>query len=115
MLHGLQYNLAAQFVILFIDPVKKMKTFAFLALLIAFASARPFQYQEEFNTWKRSFAKQYESEEVENQRQRIWEFNRDYVANHNALAARGKIGFTLEMNVFADLVSCTDAFFLSVY
>ena len=47
----------------------------------------------------------YSSDEEENQRHVIWESNKNYVDNHNKHTEEH--GFTLEMNKFADLVTCS--------
>lgn len=82
-----------------------MKSLALIAVLIAVTTARSlsgFKYQAEFNDWKRTHGKSYESDEIEMSRQLIWESNKNYVDNHNNVAAE-RLGFTLAMNSFADM------------
>ena len=73
-------------------------------LLVALAAAvSGFQYTEEFEAWKERYGRFYESDEVELRRHITWESNMQFVKEHNAHA--DEIGFTVEMNQFADLVS----------
>ena len=77
-----------------------MKTIILLAVSLVVASA--FQYQAEWEAWKATYEKTYESDMVALHRQMVWESNRLYVKNHNENADKFK--FTLSMNEFADLV-----------
>ena len=75
-----------------------------IVLLVALATAvSGFQYAEEFEAWKEKHGRFYESDEVELRRRITWESNMQFVKEHNAHA--DEIGFTVEMNKFADLVS----------
>lgn len=78
-----------------------MKVLLVLAL-VALATAR-FQYTQEFQEWKTKYNKKYETREMQLHRQIIWEANMKFVENHNANS--DKIGFTVAMNEYADLVS----------
>lgn len=77
-----------------------MKTIIVLAIFLAAASA--FEYQKEWEAWKVTYGKAYESDMEELSRQLIWASNNAYVKNHNENADKFK--FTLAMNEFADLV-----------
>lgn len=78
-----------------------MKVFAIVAVLVVCASA--FEYTAEWEMWKKTQGKEYRSDEEELHRHIVWESNQEYVINHNKNAE--KLGWTLEMNVFADLES----------
>ena len=88
-----------------------------VVLLVALAAAvSGFQYTGEWEAWKEENGKVYESDDIELRRHIIWESNMQFVKEHNAHA--DEIGFTVEMNKFADLVSlfyiqeCVNMFFL---
>ena len=55
-----------------------------------------------FVTASQEHEKEYSSDEEELQRHMIWEANKNYVDNHNQ--HNDVFGFTLAMNLFADLV-----------
>ena len=74
--------------------------FVVLALV---AAAAAFQYNTEWELWKREHGRDYASDEEELRRHMIWESHKQYVDQHNAFAE--KFGFTLAMNQFADLES----------
>ena len=80
-----------------------MKSLALIAVVIAVVSAG-FEHQAQFDSWKTTNGKRYESSDIELGRQLIWESNKNYVENHNKFAAK-QFGFTVEMNEFADMVS----------
>ena len=75
-----------------------------VVLLVALAAVvSGFQYIEEWEAWKKEHGRVYESDEIELRSHITWEGNRQFVKQHNAHA--DEIGFTVEMNKFADLVS----------
>lgn len=85
-----------------------MKSFIVLLALVALTTA--FQYNEEWEKWKTSFARNYETEEEEYHRHMIWESHKTYVDEHNVNAE--KFGYTLAMNDFADMANSE---FRSIY
>lgn len=78
----------------------------FLVVLALVALASAFEYTQEFKDWKVKYSKTYQTDKEELERQIIWESNMKFVENHNANA--DKLGFTVAMNEFADLVSKTN-------
>lgn len=77
-----------------------MKTFVVLAALLSVSLA--FQFTQEWELWKKQYSKAYETDEEELGRHITWESNKLLVDNHNANA--DKLGYTLKMNQFADMV-----------
>ena len=63
----------------------------------------PVYHTERWETWKKEYSQVYKSDEIEQNRRAIWESNMQFVNEHNANA--DKVGFTVEMNEFAALVS----------
>ena len=60
-------------------------------------------HTEKWETWKKEYSQVYKSDNIEQSRCAIWEHNMQFVNQHNANS--DEIGFTVEMNEFADLVS----------
>ena len=80
-----------------------MKCTVVLLVALATAAVSGFQYTEEWEAWKKEHGRVYESDDIENHRHAVWESNMQFVKEHNARA--DEVGFTVEMNKFADLVS----------
>ena len=62
-----------------------------------------FKYYEEWNGWKRSYRKSYDSVHNELEHHLIWLSNRKFIEQHNA--NEHIFGFTLAMNHWGDMVS----------
>ena len=77
-----------------------MKVLVLLAVVVAAAA---FQHTTEWEMWKREHGRDYHTEEEEKHRHMIWESNKQYVDEHNKFAEQA--GFTLALNLFADLES----------
>ena len=73
-----------------------------MLLVVLAAAVSGFQYTEQWEAWKKEHGRVYGSDAIEHRRHAIWESNMKFVNEHNARA--DEIGFTVEMNEFADLV-----------
>ena len=55
---------------------------------------------KEWEQWKQVYKKQYINDKEDLQRYKIWEYNRQYIDDHNSLGE----SYSLRINEFADLV-----------
>ena len=62
-----------------------------------------FEHPEEWQLWKTEHGKSYQSQREELERHLVWLSNREYINSHNKNSI--KMGFSLRLNHFADLVS----------
>ena len=62
-----------------------------------------FEHQEEWQLWKTEHGKSYQSQREELERHVVWLSNREYINSHNENSI--KMGFSLRLNHFADMVS----------
>lgn len=76
-----------------------MKLFVLVSTLVTVATA--FQFQAEWEEWKKTHNRMYETVEEELRRHITWEAHKLYVDEHNKHVE--KFGFTLAMNQFADM------------
>lgn len=88
---------------LFISSLSAEMKCEFVLLAALAVLATGFQYTEEWKAWKKEYGRTYRSDEVELHRHIIWENNMHFVKEHNAHV--DELGFTVEMNEFADMVS----------
>ncbi|XP_063302425.1 uncharacterized protein LOC134601853 [Pelobates fuscus] len=85
-----------------LDRMKFNKLLFLFSTIVVCASAAHF-LEQEWNLWKSKYGKQYDTEEIELNRQEAWLATRDLVHRHNQLAELGLKNYTLAMNQFADL------------
>ncbi len=57
----------------------------------------------DWEEWKRIYEKKYLDEKEDIHRFKIWDYNRQYIDDHNSLGE----SYSLKINDFADLVSLT--------
>ena len=67
------------------------------------APSYDFEHGMEWTSWKGEHKKIYKSYDEEKKRYSIWLDNKKYIEEHNNKNA-SKLGFTLKMNQFGDLV-----------
>ena len=60
--------------------------------------------QYSFEDYVQDYSKSYSNEDEYFYRQKIWEENRDKVRQHNNLHEESRSSYTLEMNMFADML-----------
>lgn len=78
--------------------------FCICSLSCASSSLQPrFQYLEEWNAWKSTHGKSYESERDEVEKHIVWMSNKEYIDQHNANSHI--FGFNLDLNHLGDMVS----------
>jgi len=73
----------------------------FIYTALGILSTEEVVIRQKFNSWVKQHKKSYASESEYLQRYRVYRSNLKYVAHHNSQ----NLGFTLEMNKFADLTS----------
>ena len=76
-----------------------MKSSLITFFIVAVAAASS-DYFQEWNDWKSTYSKTYDTPAEEYERQMIWTANKKYVLEHNS---KINVGFMLEMNAFADM------------
>ena len=76
-----------------------MKTLLLIAAIIGLSLSATLD--DEWVTWKSSYAKVYDDEATESVRRLVWENNWRFVQQHNSEGH----SYEVEMNEFADLVS----------
>lgn len=59
---------------------------------------------EEWESWKTTFEKKYNSPEEETIRRAAWEKNKIYIEAHNKQYEQGLTSFTMGLNQFADMI-----------
>lgn len=72
-----------------------------LSILVCIELSLCLSHQKEWIEWKSTYQKKYVNEKEETRRYKIWEYNLQYIDDHNSLGE----SYTLKMNEFADLVS----------
>ncbi len=78
--------------------------FCICSLSCASSNLQPrFQYLEEWNAWKSTHGKSYESERDEVEKHIVWMSNKEYIDQHNANSHI--FGFNLDLNHLGDMVS----------
>ena len=65
--------------------------------------ATDLEYGLQWDAWKATHSRSYLNTSEELERYVIWRSNQAFIENHNSYAE--KLGFTLQMNQFGDLVS----------
>ena len=81
-----------------------MKSVLLVALFVVIGSCS--SLVEEWETWKLAYNKKYLSPDEEVKRYNVWIENKKYIEIHNK--KKDKIGYTLEMNKFGDIVRQCD-------
>ena len=84
---------------------REMEVAVFLVCSVLAVVSGEVQYQhpEEWQLWKTEHGKSYQSQREELDRHLVWLSNREYINSHNENSI--KMGFSLRLNYFADLVS----------
>ena len=78
---------------------RSMKIFLVVAFSVVICSCAP--VDEEWESWKTFYNKEYTTQEEELWRHVIWQSNKKYVEKHNSQ----KLGYTLKLNIFGDMVN----------
>ena len=74
-------------------------------ILIGFAGALKepkYQFAKEWNQWKNTHEKKYESDKEDLEKHIVWLSNKEYIDHHNRNA--DIFGFTMAMNHLGDMV-----------
>nr|XP_033776468.1 cathepsin L1-like [Geotrypetes seraphini]XP_033776469.1 cathepsin L1-like [Geotrypetes seraphini]XP_033776471.1 cathepsin L1-like [Geotrypetes seraphini]XP_033776472.1 cathepsin L1-like [Geotrypetes seraphini] len=83
----------------------RVKVLLLLGWIVACSAMSSRFLDNEWDTWKAKYGKNYTTPEQEKIRRGNWEASRKKVLEHNQLADQGKKTYRLEMNHFADMSS----------
>ena len=78
---------------------RSMKIFLVVAISVVICSCAP--VDEEWESWKILYNKEYTTQEEELWRHVIWQSNKKYVEKHNSQ----KLRYILKLNIFGDMVN----------
>ncbi|GAB6027979.1 hypothetical protein CHUAL_002205 [Chamberlinius hualienensis] len=84
-----------------------MLTFFYLCIIVALASAKPFDssFNNEFHQFKQQYGKTYTSKIEEEFRMKFFIENSHFIDKHNKLYEKGLVTFKLAVNQFSDLLN----------